>query len=401
MPQSRPQPPDGVRVSNLYPTPPLVGMPESEPPQRFPRVDTAPPVNAGPSANVAPPVDVAPSLNDTRLVSLAPTVSTVAAFKPGQIIAWVGDQPIQAGDLLPMVEQTLAPYLAKLPPEAVEAQKDAIDEQRRKLLEQVLTSSIDTKLLYLDFLRSIPADKRDEILPNITTRAEEQFYEAELPTAIKKAKVNSARELEAELRKYGSSIADQKRSFVERMLAQSMLGQNVDYKPEITHMEMAEYWRENTNEFDRPARVRWEKLTATFDKFATKEEAWVAIGNMGNEVLHGAPLAAVAKRHSQGVDAGEGGYHDWTNKGSLASDALDRAIFTLPIGQLSERLEDEHGFHIVRVIERDNGGPVPFLEAQVDIQKKLRKQKVKKQVSEYVARLKKEVHVWTVFDQGS
>lgn len=371
MPQHRPQPPGGVRVSNLYPTPPLVAMPEAESAQRFPPV------------------------------LVTPAGSTVAAFRPGQIIAWVGDQPIQAGDLLPMVEQTLAPYLAKMPPEALEAQKDAIDAQRENLLKQALASAIDTKLLYLDFLRSIPADKLAEALPNITARAEERFHEMELPSAIEKAKVASAVELEAELRKYGSSLANQKRSFVERILAQSMLRQEVNYQPEVTHMEMADYWRENEQEFDRPAKARWEKLSVRFDRSGTREEAWVTLGNMGNEVLRGAPFAAVAQRHSQGVDAGDGGYHDWTTKGSLASDVLDSAIFTLPVGQLSERLEDEHGFHIVRVIERDNGGPVPFLEAQVDIQKKLRKQKVKKQINEYVARLKKEVHVWTIFDRGS
>jgi hypothetical protein len=371
MPQHRPFPPDGVRVSNLYPTPPVVGMQEGVSPQRFPPVE------------------------------IVPTRSMVAAFKPGQIIAWVGDQPIQAGDLLPMVEQTLAPYLDKMPAEAIEAQKYEIDAQRENLLKQALTSAIETKLLYLDFLRSIPADKRDEILPKITARAEEGFYSEELPKAVKKAKVASPLELEADLRKYGSSIADQKRRFVERVLAQSMLGQNIDYQPEVTHREMADHWRENEKEFDRPAKARWEKLTVTFDRFATKEEAWVALGNMGNEVLRGAPFAAVAQRNSQGVDASDGGYHDWTTKGSLASDVLDRAIFTLPMGQLSERIEDERGFHIVRVTERDNGGPVPFLEAQAEIKKKLRKQKVRKQVNEYVARLKKEVHVWTIFDQDS
>lgn len=371
MPQHGPQPPDGMRVSNLYPTPPVVGMPEGQSPTHLP-----------PIAN-------------------PPAHSKAREFKPGQIIAWVGDQPIQAGDLLPMVDRTLAPYLEKMPAEALEAQKSAIDAQRENLLKQALNSAIETKLLYLDFLRSIPADKQEEVLPNITARAEEGFYAEELPKAIEKAKVASALELEADLRKYGSSIADQKRSFVERVLAQSMLGQNIDYHPEVTHMEMADHWRDNAEEFDRPARARWEKLTVAFDRFATKEEAWVAIGNMGNEVLRGAPLEAVARRHSQGVDATDGGYHDWTTKGSLASDEIDRAIFTLPIGQLSERIEDARGFHIVRVTERDNGGPVPFLEAQVEIQKKLRKQKVRKQVNEYVARLKKEIHAWTIFDQDS
>ena len=45
-------------------------------------------------------------------------------FKPGQIIAWVGDQPIQAGDVMPLIEQMLAPQLAKLTPEQLRRQPE-------------------------------------------------------------------------------------------------------------------------------------------------------------------------------------------------------------------------------------------------------------------------------------
>jgi len=371
MPQHRPQAPTGPRVSNLYPTPPSAGTPPAGPAHRLP------PVNP------------------------APRQPVVEIFKPGQIVAWVGDQPIQAGDLTPMIEQGLASELAKLPPEAIEAQKDQLEALRETWLKQALEGAIATKLLYLDFLRSLPADKRDEVLPNVTKQVEEEFYSKQLPAMVERAKLASPTELEAELRKYGSSIKHQKRAFVEQTLGYSMLAQNIDRNPEVTHQEMLDHYRKNAEEFEIAAKVRWEKLTVRFDRFTTKGEAWEAITNMGNEVLRGAPLPAVAKRHSQGVDVQDGGYHDWTTRGSLASEVLDNAIFTLPVERLSERLEDKRGFHIVRVKERRDAGLVPFVEAQVEIKKKLRKEKRDKQKAERVARVKKEIHVWTIFDQDS
>lgn len=373
MPQHRPQaaPPD-PRVSNLpHVSPPQAGFPQTVVPHRPPPV------------NQAPPQPVA------------------ELFKPGQILAWVGNQPIQAGDLMPMVEQMMAKQLENAPAEAIEAQKAEIDKAKQQLLKQALDSAIDTKRLYLDFLRTLPADKRDEVLPNITKRMEKVFYDEQLPKMIEKAEVASPIELEAKLRKYGSSIKQQRRAFVERTIGHSMLAQSIDREPEVTHQEMLDYYRENTKEFEVSAKARWEKLTARFDRFATKREAWEAITNMGNEVLRGAPFSAVAKRHSQGIDASDGGFHDWTTKGSLASEVLDNAIFTLQVGLLSQRLEGERGFHIVRVIERTDAGWVPFVEAQVDIKKKLRKQKRNKQFAERVARVKKEIHVWNIFDQDS
>ena len=106
----------------------------------------------------------------------------------------------------------------------------------------------------------------------------------------------------------------------------------------------------------------------------------------------------MAQRQSQGADASEGGYHDWTTRGSLASEAIDQAIFTLPAGRLSERLEDSEGFHIVRVIERIEAGRVPFEQAQVDIKETLRKERVKEQIMAYVDKLKQQIPVWTAFD---
>ena len=111
------------------------------------------------------------------------------------------------------------------------------------------------------------------------------------------------------------------------------------------------------------------------------------VGQYGQRGPARAPLKAVAQRQSQGIDATEGGYHDWTSRGSLASETLDQAIFTLPVGRLSERLEDSEGFHIVRVIERTEAGRVPFEQAQVDIKETLRKEHIKSQVTAYVAKL--------------
>jgi hypothetical protein len=335
----------------------------------------------------------------TRSTPPPPQEPPALVFKPSQIIAWVGDQPIQVGDVMWMVEQSMASRLAELDPKVLEQQKSQIELQKDKLMRQALEVAIQTKLLYLDFLRTIPADKKKEALPTITKRAEAQFYEKLLPDALKRAKLETAMELDAKLREFGWSLERQKQSFVERAMGQSVLSQNINFEPEITHQAMLDYYRTHLQEYDVPARARWEKLTVRFDRFGSKQEAWAALGNMGNEVLRGAPLHVVAQRQSHGADASEGGYHDWTTRGSLASEVIDQAIFTLPAGRLSERLEDGEGFHIVRVIERTEAGRIPFEEAQVKIKETLRDQRIREQRDEYVNKLKQQIPVWTAFDE--
>jgi hypothetical protein len=308
-------------------------------------------------------------------------------FEPGRILALVGDQPILAGDLLGQVNQIIEANKDKIP-------EHQMDEIRETVIKQALKSAIETKLLYLDFLRTVPADKIPEIEKNVL----EQYDKTQLEQTIASAGVGSAAELDAKLRSYGSSLSKMKRSFAERVMASEMLKRNVTKQPEVTHLEMLDYYREHADSFAIPAQTRWEQLMVRFDKSPSKAEAWIAIAQMGNAVLGGAPFAAVARRSSHGFMAQEGGQHDWTTKGSLKSTVLDEAIFSLPLDRLSQILEDEDGFHIIRVIERRETGRVPFTEAQVDIKEKLIESKKQDDGKAYLERLRKQTLVWTVFD---
>jgi parvulin-like peptidyl-prolyl isomerase len=316
-------------------------------------------------------------------------------IEPAQIVARVGDQHILAGDILPFVRQTLEPHRDKMTPAQFEQQKEMA-------MVQVLKQAVDAKLMYAAFLRDIPADKLEDAMPQIRRRMSEAYDEKELPDALKKAKVASAQQFDAILRKFGSSLAKHKQQFMERELGRQAVVMNIDIHPEVTHLEMLDYYRENLAEYEFPSRARWEKMTVRFDKTQSEQQAWQAIQVLGNEVrLGGAPLSAVAKRSSQGLDASEGGYHDWTEPGELRSQPIDAAIFQLPPGYLSEIIKDESGFHIVRVVERTAAGRKPFLDAQVEIKKEIVKKKRSEQVAEFVASLRESIPVWTIYDDPS
>jgi len=309
-------------------------------------------------------------------------------FQPAQIVAIVGDQPILAGDLLPEIDQMLAPHK-----EQMSARE--YDRQRTMLMKRLLTRAVESKLLYLEFLRKIPAENVPKIMEDLNA----QFDKSELEAALEKAKVSNAAELDAHLRRFGSSLAVQRRSFAEQVLGHQMLRQNIDYDKEITHDEMLDYYRQHQADYAVEPKARWEQLMVRHSKFRTRAEAYQALADMGNEVLGGAPLSAVARRSSHGPNAGEGGRYDWTTKGSLRSTAADNALFTLPVGRLSRILEDEDSFRIIRVIERHEAGHVPFEEAQVKIKEKIRRKKISRQVKAYLERQREQTRIWTIFDE--
>jgi parvulin-like peptidyl-prolyl isomerase len=341
--------------------------------------------------------------------------SGLKQFDEAMVMAVVGDQYILAGDVEPEVELLLAPYKGKVPADQYEAQKQL-------LVRQVLKGAVDTKIVYLDFLRTAPADRIEVIKEKIDKDFEKNFYEmagqlakaeeSEIEEIVKQQRLlgrlalmaqrenlTTMAEVDAMLRRYGSSLKKQRANYREQLLSQEMIRRNIKFDAEITHAEMLDYFSAHADEYAYPAKVRWEQLTARFDKFPSRQAAYEAIAAMGNAVyLGGAPLPAVARRESQGSTAAEGGQHDWTGQGSLASKELDEALFSIEPNKLSPIIEDHVGYHIVRVHEREPAGRKQFGEVQDEIEQKIRAERRSADVDKYMVDVKKNARVWTIYD---
>ena len=120
----------------------------------------------------------------------------------------------------------------------------------------------------------------------------------------------------------------------------------------------------------------------------------------GTRCSGGTPLAQVARAQSDGSTALSGGFRDWISKGSFAAEKVDQALFGLPIGQLSPILESETGFYIVRVLDRQEITRKPFADVQDEIKKKIREEKVSAKYKEYLAKLRRQTPISTIFDDS-
>jgi hypothetical protein len=226
-------------------------------------------------------------------------------------------------------------------------------------------------------------------------------------------KLESAGELDRELRQYGTSLDHQIRLYGEYIMGMEALQSAIKGNPhakgkgskgiekkEVTHEEMLDYYEKHQAEYYIPAKARFEILTARFSRFGgDKQAAQNHIVMMGNEVLlGGVPFAAVARKHSQEPHASEGGKYDWVTPGGLASKPVDQAIFSIEVDKLSQVIEDDLGYHIVHVLERKPAGRVSFLEAQEDIRKAIESARRSAEQQKFFAELKARTKIWTIYD---
>jgi parvulin-like peptidyl-prolyl isomerase len=202
----------------------------------------------------------------------------------------------------------------------------------------------------------------------------------------------------------------------------------VKINEEVSPDEMIEYYRAHLADYEFPTQARWEELAVRKDRFKDPADAYAELAKMGNEVwqrragqpvaesapsgattyfsaslqntakpLKGAAFADVATAKSDGFTSKNGGLHDWTTKGALQCKAIDEALFTLQVGQLSPIIDSGPMFHIVRVLERKEAGREAYTDVQADIRDKLKDERMQVEVEKYLARLRSEARIWTVF----
>jgi len=361
----------------------------------------------------------------------APAPPQNELFQPTEVVATVGSQFIFYGEVAPTVEQILAPVLSQV---TTDADRKELEKVRENLTRQVVRQIVDTKLMYQEYVRQFeanaPRDKLVEIRKDIDrrigdnfekelTKIREQIETAKpekiqelmrrdpvlprLAVLMKQNNAETLNELDAVLRRYGSSLEKQIRFYGENALGKSMVPKHVNFSPEVTHQDMLDYYEQHAAEFAVAAKARYEILTVKFANFAPTEAgrlaAWNLLAQMGNEVFFNGNFAAVARRHSQEPNAQAGGLYDWTTQGSLASKPIDQAIFTLEPAKLSQIIEDDRGYHIVRVTERQEAGSVAFLEAQSSIKKAIEGQKREADYKKFVEMLRTSTQVWTIYDE--
>ena len=180
----------------------------------------------------APPPDIAPP-------SAAPKFAADAANLEGcQVIARVDDQIVLACDVLWRVNQMLEDYQQKASAEQ-QVPAERLEGVRQQLMKREVASMVDRKLLYNEFRRNVPAEN----LPRIEQNLREPFEQHELPQLMKELKVDNQRDLEIELARLGSSLADVRRAFNERLIASEWIRSKIKVSEDVGPDEMIEYYR--------------------------------------------------------------------------------------------------------------------------------------------------------------
>lgn len=319
---------------------------------------------------------------------------------PAATVAIVGQSSILLGEISPKVESRIQEVIANAGQDVPEDQvKFARIRMTRGLLAQKIQTRMMRESFLLDQVATQTAEKRREADATMQARARKMFFEDEVVQLKKQYEAEDLSDLDKKLREKGTSVATRQREFIDQMLGHLYIRGKVDRDPNVSLAEIHGYYHTHSEEFRHKARARWEQLTVLFANFPSKQVAYDEIWAMGREAFFGGSMQAVAREKSQEPFADEGGLHEWTNQGSLASTALDEQIFSLPTAAMSQIIEDTDGYHIIRILEREDAGLTELADVQDDIRTILRDQKINEAQAEALELVQRRVPVWSMFPE--
>ena len=253
-------------------------------------------------------------------------------------------------------------------------------EQQATVDKQALEQLLSAELLYQSAAK-VEVKDLDKLVDEKLAQGKARFTnEQDFAKAIKDLEMN-----EKDLRDYTR----------RDLLISKFVESTIVSKIKVTEEEARKFYDQNPDKFTRNETVKASHILIGVEPAATaedKKKARAKADKLHKELVPGADFAALAKENSSCPSSQQGGDLGFFGKGQMVP-PFEKAAFALKQGEISEVIETQFGYHIIKLMEKKPAESVTFKEAQSKIEEYLKGQKVNAAVGEYVAEARKNAKV--------
>ncbi|HXG50559.1 MAG TPA: peptidylprolyl isomerase [candidate division Zixibacteria bacterium] len=220
-----------------------------------------------------------------------------------------------------------------------------INDHDREVLEQFITE----KLLEGE-IRTAGIKISDEDI--------DQYIEE-----IKKRNHLSDDDLKAALQREGQTLAGYRAAVKAELEKSALINRQVKQRINITNEDVERYYKLNARKYRAEDRVRLRHILLPLSENAPEEEAKAVLARAGElyqRIASGEDFAKLAREHSHGAGADQGGEIGWVRRGTLLKPIEEVAFDRLSVGQVSKPLRTSMGVHLVKLEAREEGAVLPL-----------------------------------------
>jgi peptidyl-prolyl cis-trans isomerase C len=290
-----------------------------------------------------------------------------------------------------------------------EAAAKPVPAQLPEVIAKVNGESI-TKTEFEDAIKSaeqqagspVPADQRDRVYREILDQMigyklltqESKAKKVNVPDADVEAQIlrikqqfPTEKEFTAALAQRHMTVAQIRNDARQNMAVSKLVEDAVSSKATVKPEEIQAFYQQNPQNFQESEKVHASHILIAAPKdadAATKAKARAKAESILKDVKAGKDFAALAKAYSEDPgSAPNGGDLGFFPKGQMVP-PFEASAFGLKPGSVSDLVETDFGYHIIKVIEKQPGRTVPLEEAKPRIEQYLEAQNREKHTTEFV-----------------
>jgi len=262
------------------------------------------------------------------------------------------------------------------------AGQTATPEQVGEVREKVLKGLVDRELLAQQTKKLGIATSDAEVDEQMATLKKRFSNEAQFADALTKMNLTEV-QLKDELR--------------QDKAIRKMIDQEVAGKVTLTDQDVKAFYDGHPEFFKTSEMVRASHILIKVDPKASeadKAKARERILVIQKKVQEGGDFAALAKESSECPSSENGGDLDYFERGQMVG-PFEETAFSLKPGTVSDIVETQFGYHIIKVTDKKEPGVTPYEEIKDKIQQHLKQQKVTEQLTLYVDQLRSQAKIET------
>jgi len=178
------------------------------------------------------------------------------------------------------------------------------------------------------------------------------------------------------------------------LLVAKLVNREVRSAVVVAPEEVKRYYDQHPEEFNLPERVKLRQIfvAAPAGNAEARASKQAKAQSILDELKRGADFNQMARRDSDGAEAGEGGELGWFTPGALMA-PLDRAAFALKDGQISDLIETPQGWHILKVEAHEGHRLQPFDQVKDQVHERLLNQRTQQRYEEWFWDLRRNAYV--------
>ena len=285
-----------------------------------------------------------------------------------RVVAVVNQEVITLSE----VEKWVSPLLGEIPTEDRLERRQKINEVRRKVLE----SLIEEKLL-------------DQEVKKSGVKVPSKEVEAALED-FKRRNAVSQEDFEKALAKEGLTFDAFRKQIEKRMLRTKLIQWSVKSEIKVGEKEVKDFYEANmglyrSNEVYRPSHILF-----IIPKDATPEEIReirTRCQKVLDKIKRGEDFGEMALLYSEDTSSKSRGDLGYFKKGELLP-AFEKEVLRLRVGEVSGIVRTDFGFHIIKLLDRKGGGPLPLEEVKEKVKEDYYQKEREKAFRQFISTLK-------------